>query len=208
MILKRYMIFIALLLGFSSTWAATFEAGVEYAVLDQPVATSNPDKVVVNEMFWYGCPHCFHLEPFVEKWSKTKPDGVVLERIPSVLNPRWIEGARAFFALKMMGEIDKVHSKLFEAIHLQRQRLNNEDAFAKFVADLGIDEKQFRENYHSFPVDTMIRKNRQKERKYGHNGVPAIIVNGKYRTSASMAGSNDRLFEVVNFLVNKELAAK
>jgi protein dithiol oxidoreductase (disulfide-forming) len=208
MILKRYIIFIALLFSFTTAWAETFEASVEYAVLDQPVATSNPDKVVVNEMFWYGCPHCFHLEPFVEKWSKTIPDGVVLERMPSVLNPGWIEGARAFFALKVMGENDKVHSKLFKAIHLQRQRLNNVDAFAKFVADLGIDEKQFRENYHSFLVDTMIRKNRKKERKYGYNGVPTIIVNGKYRTSASMAGSNERLFEVVNFLVNKELAAK
>ncbi len=208
MILKRYIIFFVLLFGFSSAWAATFEAGVEYAVLDQPVPTSNPDKVVVTEMFWYGCPHCFHLEPFVEKWSKTIPDGVVFEQIPSVLNPGWIEQARAFFALQMMGETKKVHSKLFNALHIQRLRLNNVDALAKFVAELGVDEKQFRENYHSFPVDTLIRKNRQKERKYGHNGVPAIIVNGKYRTSASMAGSNERLIEVVDFLVKKELAAK
>ena len=208
MIFKRYMIFIALLFSFTSAWAATFEAGVEYVVLNEPVTTSDPDKVVVNEMFWYGCPHCFRLEPYVDKWSQTKPEGVVLERIPSVLNPSWIEHARAFFALKMMGENDKVHNKLFSALHVQHKRLNNVDALAKFVADLGVDEKQFRENYHSFPVDTLIRKNRQKERKYGYNGVPAIIVNGKYRTSASMAGSNARLIEVVNFLVNKELAAK
>jgi protein dithiol oxidoreductase (disulfide-forming) len=208
MIFKRYMIFIALLFGFSSTWAATFEAGVEYAVLNQPVTTSDPGKVVVTEMFWYGCPHCFRLEPYIEKWSQTKPDGVVFEQIPSVLNPGWIEHSRAFFALQMMGETEKVHNKLFNALHIQRQRLNNVDALAKFVADLGVDEKQFRENYHSFPVDTLIRKNRQKERKYAHEGVPAIIVNGKYRTSASMAGSNARLIEVVDFLVKKELAAK
>jgi protein dithiol oxidoreductase (disulfide-forming) len=208
MILKRYMIFIALLFSFTSTWADTFEAGVDYAVLKEPVATSNPDKVVVTEMFWYGCPHCFRLEPYIQKWSQNIPDGVVLERVPSVLNPGWIEGARAFFALKLMGENDKVHSKLFNAIHIQRKRLNNVDALAKFVADLGVDEKQFRDYYHSFPVDTMIRKSRQKERKYGHNGVPAIIVNGKYRTGASMAGSNARMMQVVDFLINKELAAK
>jgi protein dithiol oxidoreductase (disulfide-forming) len=208
MILKRYIIFFVLLFGFSSAWAATFEAGVEYTVLDQPVPTSNPDKVVVTEMFWYGCPHCFRLEPYIEKWSQTKPDGVVLEQIPSVLNPGWIQQARAFFALQMMGETAKVHNKLFNALHIQRKRLNDVDALAKFVAELGVDEKQFRENYHSFPVDTLIRKNRQKERKYGHNGVPVVIVNGKYRTSASMAGSNARLIEVVDFLVKKELAAK
>ncbi len=202
------MIFFVLLFGFSSVWAASFEPGVEYAVLDQPVPTSDPDKVVVTEMFWYGCPHCFRLEPYVERWSQTKPEGVVVEKVPSVLNPSWIEHARAFFALQMMGETDKVHNKLFNALHIQRKRLNNVDALAKFVAELGVDEKQFRENYHSFPVDTLIRKSRQKERKYGHNGVPAIIVNGKYRTSASMAGSNARLMEVVDFLVKKELAAK
>lgn len=202
------MTLIALLFSFTSVSAAGFEAGVEYAVLDQPVETSNPDKVVVNEMFWYGCPHCFRLEPYVEKWSQTLPEGVILERIPSVLNPGWIEHARAFFALQMMGESDKVHNNLFNALHLQHKRLNNVDDLAKFVAELGVDEKQFRENYHSFPVDTLIRKNRQKERKYGYDGVPAIIVNGKYRSSASMAGSNARLIEVVDFLVKKELAAK
>ncbi len=208
MIFKRSLVFIALIFSFTPIWAAGFEAGVEYAELNPPVPTSQPDKVVVTEMFWYGCPHCFRLEPYVDQWDKTKPEGVVLEKVPSVLNPSWIEHARAFYALQMMGENDKVHKKLFDALHLQHKRLNNVDALASFVADLGVDEKQFRDNYHSFPVDTLIRKSRQKERKYGHNGVPAIIVNGKYRTSASMAGSNARLIEVVNFLVQKELSAK
>ena len=208
MILKRSLVFIALIFSFTPTWAAAFEAGVEYAELNPPVPTSQPDKVVVTEMFWYGCPHCFRLEPYMDQWDKTKPDGVVLEKVPSVLNPSWIEHARAFYALQMMGENDKVHKKLFDALHLQHKRLNNVDALASFVADLGVDEKQFRDNYHSFPVDTMIRKSRQKERKFGHSGVPAIIVNGKYRTSASMAGSNAQVIEVVNFLVQKELAAK
>jgi protein dithiol oxidoreductase (disulfide-forming) len=206
--LKRYLIVIAVLFNVSSAWAAEFQAGVDYVVLNEPVPTSNPDKVVVTEMFWYGCPHCFRLEPYVEKWNQSKPDGVVFEQVPSVLNPSWMEDARAFFALKMMGENEKVHIPLFNAIHLQHQRLNNLDALAKFVAGLGVDEKQFRENYYSFPVDTMIRKSRQIERKYGHNGVPAIIVNGKYRTGASMAGSNARLIEVVKYLVDKELKAK
>ena len=206
--LTRSLLLFALVFSFTPSWAATFEAGVEYVELNPPVATSQPDKVVVTEMFWYGCPHCFRLEPYIRQWDKSKPQGVVLETLPSVLNPGWIEHARAFFSLQMMGENDKVHNKLFEALHLQHKRLNNVDALASFVADLGVDEKQFRENYHSFPVDTMIRKSRQKERKYGHNGVPAIIVNGKYRTSASMAGSNARLIEVVDFLVQKELAAK
>jgi protein dithiol oxidoreductase (disulfide-forming) len=206
--LKRYLIVIALLLNVSSSWAADIQAGVDYVVLNEPVPTSNPDKVVVTELFWYGCPHCFRLEPYIEKWNQTKPEGVVFEQVPSVLNPGWMEDARTYFALQMMGENAKVHSALFNALHIQHQRLNNLDAMAKFVASLGVDEKQFRDNYYSFPVDTLIRKTRQKERKYGHNGVPAIVVNGKYRTGASMAGSNARLIEVINYLVDKELKAE
>lgn len=208
MLKKRYLVFIALLFSLSSAWAEEFSAGVEYEVLKQPVPTTNPDKVVVTELFWYGCPHCFRFEPYIEKWQQNIPEGVVFERYPSVLNPSWMEHARAYYALEMMGALDKVHSKFFSALHLEHQRLNNVDAIARFVADLGVDEKQFRENYHSFPVDTLLRKSRQKEAKYGHNGVPAVVVNGKYLTSASKAGSNARWLDVINFLVNRELAAK
>ncbi len=188
--------------------AQEFDEGIEYTLIDPPVKTSNPDKVVVTEMFWYGCPHCFRFEPYINKWKKKLPDGVVLEQMPSVLNPGWMEQARAYFALQMMGETDKVHEKLFNAIHVKRQRLNNVDDLAKFVASLGVDEKKFRDFYHSFPVDTKIRKSRQAERKFGHRGVPAVIVNGKYRTSASQAGSNARMIQVIDYLVAKELAAK
>jgi len=108
----------------------------------------------------------------------------------------------------MMGSTEKVHKKLFSAIHIQNKRLNSIDTLAAFIKAQGVDEKQFRDHYHSFPVDTMVRKSKQKERKYGHRGVPAVIINGKYRTSASQAGSNARMIEVIDYLVNKELAAK
>jgi len=205
---KGFIIIFTLMFSTGLSWAADFAEGIEYAEIKQPVRTSHPDKVVVSEMFWYGCPHCFRFEPYINKWKKTMPEGVVLEQVPSVLNPSWMEHARAFFALQMMGEVDKVHMKLMNAMHLQNRSLNNVDALARFVADLGVDEDQFREHYHSFPVDTMIRKSRSKERKYGHRGVPAVVVNGKYLTSASMAGSNARVIQVIDYLVKKELAAR
>ena len=198
----------ALLVSSTSVFAKGFDEGIEYIKLKSPVATSNPDKVVVTEIFWYGCPHCFRLEPYVLKWKENLPAGVEVELIPSVLNASWMEHARAFFALQMMGDVDKVHSKLFTAIHLQNRRLNSVDTLAAFVREQGLDEQKFREYYHSFPVDTKIRKFRQNEGLYGHNGVPVIIVNGKYRTSASITGSNSRLIEVVDYLVKKELAEK
>lgn len=186
--------------------AADFKEGVEYTRIDPPVKTSSPDKVVVTEMFWYGCPHCFRFEPYIDKWKQSMPEGVEFELVPSVLNSSWMEHARTFFALQAMGELEKVHKPLFNALHLQNRRLNSVDTLAKFVADLGVDEKKFRELYHSFPVDTQVRKNRKIEKQYGHRGVPAVIINGKYRTSGSMAGSNARMIEVIDYLVAKELA--
>ncbi len=204
---KGIIAIFVLLLSFSSVNAQSFDAGIEYEILKTPVKTSNPDKVVVTELFWYGCPHCFRFEPYIDKWKETMPANVVLEQVPSVLNSSWMEDARTYFALQMMGETEKVHKKLFSAIHLQNKRLNSLDTIAAFVKTLGVDEQKFRENYHSFQVDTMVRKSKQIERKYGHTGVPAVVVNGKYRTSASQAGSNARVIDVINFLVRKELAA-
>jgi thiol:disulfide interchange protein DsbA len=105
-----------------------------------------------------------------------------------------------------MGQLEQTHRAFFDAIHLKRERLTDLDKIAGFVAERGLDEKAFREYYSSFPVETQIRKNGQREKRYGHNGVPAVIVNGKYMVSASLAGSNQRMIQIMNFLVAEELA--
>jgi protein dithiol oxidoreductase (disulfide-forming) len=183
-----------------------FIEGKDYQLITPPVKTSQPDKVVVTEIFWYGCPHCFRFEPYAERLAAELPDGVVFEQVPSSINPRWTEHARAYYAFELMGVLDEIHQQFFDAIHLKRQRLDNVDAIAEFVAEQGLDEKAFREYYYSFPVETQIRKNSQKEQRYGHGGVPAVIVNGKYLVTGSLAGSNERMVEIINFLVARELA--
>ena len=185
-----------------------FKEGVDYRRVDPVVKTTNPEKIVVTELFWYGCPHCFRFEPYVEKWIKTMPEGVIFEQVPSTLNPRWIEHARTFYALKMMGAPSQTHKAFFDAIHIQRQRLTSIDAIGKFIEAQGLDQSKFREQYNSFPVDTQIRKNNQKEKRYGHSGVPTVIVNGKYMTSGGMAGSFDRLLNIIDFLVASELKSR
>ncbi len=185
---------------------AAFAEGTDYQLISPAVKTTQPDKVVVTEIFWYGCPHCFRFEPFVERWSAGLPAGVVFEQVPSSLNPRWTEHARTYYAFKMMGVLDQTHKALFDAIHLKRQRLNSLDTIAEFATGLGLDGKLFRENYFSFPVETQIRKNLQNEKRYGHRGVPAVIVNGKYLISASSAGSNERMIQIMDYLVEQELA--
>lgn len=205
--IKRWLIAIFTLAVVAQAGAQqAYVQGTDYDRLAQPVATSQPDKIVVTEVFWYGCPHCFRFEPFVEEWSARLPEGVVFEQVPSVLNPRWTEHARTYYSLKMMNALDQAHKAFFDAIHLKRQRLTDLDTIAKFVAERGLDEQQFRENYYSFEVETQIRKNQKKEARYGHRGVPAVIVNGKYLVSASKAGSNDRMIQIINFLVAQEQA--
>ena len=185
---------------------SAFVQGVDYDVLPQAVRTSQPDKVVVTEMFWYGCPHCFRFEPHVEHWSADLPEDVVFEQVPSVLNPRWSEHARTYYSLKLMGALDQAHRAFFDAIHLKRQRLTDLDSISGFVADQGLDVDEFRKHFRSFEVDTQIRKNGKREARYGHRGVPAVIVNGKYLVSAGKAGSNERMIQIMQFLVDQERA--
>ena len=198
-------LFALMLLPGSALAQSAFVEGTDYQAISPAVKTSQPDKVVVTEIFWYGCPHCFRFEPYLERWSANLPDGVVFEHVPSSLNPRWTEHARAFYAFKMMNVLDQAHKAFFDAIHVKRMRLNSLDTIAEFVAEIGLDEKVFRETYFSFPVETAIRKNMQTEKRYGHRGVPAVIVNGKYLVSASLAGSNQRMIDIINYLVSQEL---
>ena len=162
------------------------------------------DKINVTEVFWYGCPHCFRFEPYVNRWKESLPDDVNFEHQPSVLNPRWTEHARTYYAMQMMGIGDSLHQALFDALHVERKRLFDADALAEFVAEQGHDAAKFKEFYYSFPVETLLRKNMNKEKKYGHRGVPAVVVNGKYLVSASKAGSNERMIEIINYLIEQE----
>ena len=206
--IKRWLLAFTLL-TLTSTGAlaqVAFIEGQDFQRISPAVKTSDPNQVVVTEVFWYGCPHCFRFEPYAERFAASLPDGVVFEQVPSALNPRWVEHARAYYSFQAMGALEQTHKAFFDAIHLKRQRLNSQDTIAEFVAERGLDEKAFRDAYFSFPVETQLRRNGQKEKRYGHNGVPAVIVNGKYLVSASLAGSNERMIQIMNFLVAQELA--
>jgi thiol:disulfide interchange protein DsbA len=187
--------------------AFAFDEGTDYTRLSQPESTDTGKKVEVLEFFWYGCPHCFHLEPYLEKWLKNKPADAAFRRMPAVLGPNWKPGARAFFAAQELGVLDKFHEPLFRAIHIDKRPLFDEDQLVAFAAEQGINAEQFRKAYDSFYVNMEVRRAAELERRYGIDGVPTIIVNGKYRTSVGQAGSKERLIEVINYLVKLESGA-
>ncbi len=193
-----------LMFALPNSWAEDFTEGVDYTTIENPVKTSDSSKIVVTELFWYGCPHCFRFEPYANQWKKTIASDVTFEQIPSTLNPSWVNHARAYYALQQMGKLDLVHAQIFNGIHIKNKRLSNRDSMANFVAQFGVDKEQFKKAFNSFTVETKLRKNGKKERKYGVSGVPSVIVNGKYITSGSHAGSYSRMLKILDYLVGLE----
>ncbi len=182
-----------------------FRVGQHYHEISPPVSTDvSPDKVEVLELFWYGCPHCFEFEKFLKDWKQNKAENIEFVRMPAVLNRGWIPHARAYYALETMGEIDKMHSVIFEAIHTQGRRLRDMDSMARFLSQHGIDADEFKKAYDSFYVETKIKRSNQLVRQYGSSAVPTVIIDGKYRSTAGDAGGYDRLLQLINYLAEKE----
>ena len=201
--------FIILLSAFSAHAEVEIKgamAGVHYEVIKPAQPTSAPDgKVEVTEFFWYGCPHCFKFEPYVESWLKQKSENVTFKRIPAMLNPKWESHARAYYAAEVLGITNKIHEPLFIALHVEKKRIFKEEDILNFVEGLGVDRKKFAGAYHSFAVSAKIQHSKKLGRAYNLSGVPSVIINGKYLTSARHAGSFEGLVVLMNSLAESEL---
>ena len=131
---------VVVLLVCSQAFAADqYEEGIHYERVVPPQPTSTVGKVEVLEIFWYGCPHCFRLEPYIERWLKKKPENAQFVRLPGVFRPSWEPGARAYYTAVLLGKMEEIHKPLFNAIHLEKKKLNTEDAMRDFFADQGVD---------------------------------------------------------------------
>lgn len=182
-----------------------FIEGTHYHRISPVVATNvSEGKVEVVELFWYGCPHCFELEKYLKNWESDKPSYVEFVRIPAVLNKSWIPHARAYYALETMGQADRIHPIFFEAIHVQGRRLRDVESIGRFLSQYDIDTEEFEKAYSSFYVETKIKRAGQLTRDYGSRAVPTIIVNGKYRITASTAGGYEQMLELIERLSEEE----
>lgn len=187
---------------------AEFLEGVEYVLVTpaQPVVTDA--KIEVREVFMYGCPHCFNLEPILTRWLKTKPANSEFVRMPAVFRPTLEPHARAFFAFQALGVLEKMHSAFFRALHVDQQPLNDEASIARFVEANGVKADDFRRAYHSFGVDGQVKEAMRLAPAYGVDSVPTIIVDGKYRTNATMAHGSENLMRVTEYLIKKSAAER
>jgi len=186
---------------------AQFLEDVEYRrVSPQPVETGG--KIEVREFFWYGCSHCFALEPSLHKWHKTMPKNVQFVRMPAVFNEQWAVHARAYYAFETLGITAKMHNALFYALHAEKRPLNNADSLATFVAEKGGNRTAFLDAYNSFGMQANLNRALQAARAYNIESVPTLIVDGKYMTNANIAGGYDKVPQVLNFLIKKATAER
>lgn len=186
--------------------ADAYTAGKDYRVLMSKGTVDKPNQIEVREFFWYGCPHCFRLDPFITTWLKTKPADVNFVRTPAALNPVWEQNARGYYAVELLGkETETIHHALFSAIHdpLQPKQIFDQASLAAFYSTQGVDASKFNGLYNSFAVSGKVAESKKLAMQYQLEGVPALVVNGKY----VVQGENGDALKVVNFLIEKERKA-
>jgi thiol:disulfide interchange protein DsbA len=206
--IKR-IVFTALVVPMAVCQAQTeqYLAGVDYELLPQAIRTANPNKIEVNEVFHYGCIHCFNFEKTIHPWAENLDEDVDFQRTPAIWQSALEPYARAYYSAKLLKVLDKTHVALFEAIHVDRQPIRSEQDLTEFFGQQGVDEAKFAKVYNSFGVNSMIEQAKARAIGYRTQGTPEIVINGKYRVTTRMSKNFDGMLEVATFLIEKERRA-
>lgn len=193
---------LAALLSAAAMMLQSAAAQPRYTELDPPQQVESTDKIQVVEFFWYGCIHCYNIEPYIESWLKKLPPDVEFKRIPAVFNQRWSHDAAVFYTLEAMNLLDKLHRPLFDAIHRDRLRTDDPAAFGGWLQKHGVDPKRFMDTMKSFGVQSRTRRATQQTGAYKINGTPAMAVHGRYTVSADEGGTQQGMLQTVDYLIN------
>lgn len=201
--LSSILLLFATLLLAPTSQAAQWKEGVHYNEIPFPLTVETGKHIEVREFFWYGCPHCFHMEPTVRQWLKTKPKQAEFVRSPAVLGPSWQLGATVYFVYESLGIVDRMHRATFDAIHKEERVFTSLDDFADFAAEHGVDRKKFLKASRSFGVQLKLKHEADLDREAGIHSVPTFVIDGKYRTDETLAGSKEKLVKLIDYLIQK-----
>ena len=207
--MKKLLIALMLLASFN-VLAADPQSGTDFDRTAQTIPSDTPNKIEVIELFWYGCIHCYQMDPILAAWVKKLPADVVFKRIPGLPRADWAPMAKAYYAMEDLKLIEKLHTPLFDAIHKQKV-LNPTDEAATIdwiAKQSGLDRKKVDEAFKSFSMNNKLNRAAQFFRASGATGVPGIIIDGQYITSSTMAGSNEQALKVADYLIANVRAAK
>ena len=197
------MLSVTTLMGTASAWAQqAFRSGKDYITLERPVATeAGSGKIEVLEFFWYSCPHCNQFEPAFEQWVKNAPKDVVVRRVPVAFRDDFVPQQRLYYTLEAMNLVEKMHIRVFTAIHGEKLMLNSDASVLAWAEKQGIDKAKFAETYKSFGVATKAKRAAQLQNDFKIEGVPSLGVAGRFYIDGTLAGSMPRALQVADALI-------
>jgi thiol:disulfide interchange protein DsbA len=173
----------------------------DYTTLTVSLPVENPAKVEVAEFFWYGCIHCYNLEPALEAWVPKLPADTYFRRIPAMFNERWALDGTIFYTFEALGLLPKLHRPFFDAIHKDRLRTDNAAALNEWLGKNGVDPKKFEATMKSFAVQSKVKRAIQLTGGSHIDGTPALMVQGRYTISAEQGGTHDGLLAAADRLI-------
>lgn len=185
--------------------AASYSEGKDYVTLGEPVKTADASKVEVNEVFSYACPHCFHFEPLFSAWSKKQGTDVAVVQTHASFNPSWVIYQRGYYTVTSLKLKDKVQDAIFNAVHVAHKELTTADEWAGFLSLYGVDKDTVLKTFNSFGVNTQMKQADTKVKDFKVTSTPQIIVDGRYRITAT---NHEDMLKVADFLVAKVRAER
>jgi protein dithiol oxidoreductase (disulfide-forming) len=188
------------LLAFSAS--AQVEPAREFQRLDPPREAAQ-GRIEVTEFFYYGCPVCYETEPLLSRWLGTAPDYVTIRRVPALSSEAWEPFAKLYYALEALGQVERLHWPVYDAFHFEDQRLNDEKVMVDWVVRNGVEREKFIQAYSSQQVADKVAQARELLKSYGVRAVPTFIVDGKFLTSARLAGGTEQVVQVLDRLVRR-----
>lgn len=204
--LLKYLLLSCLLAFAGGALAAAPILDKDYRLVSPPQPTETGNKIEVIEFLYYGCSHCFDAEPYLKQWMSRMPKDVAFRRIPAVFRDEWVPLTKTFYTLEALGELNRLHSDVFEAIHLKHINLNNEQMLLDWMEQHGVNRKKFADAYNSFSINNRAEYAKKLTQAYGIAGTPAFVVDGKYLTAPAFMGSTDphgSVIKVLDELIDK-----
>jgi thiol:disulfide interchange protein DsbA len=203
--IKRTLFLVLVLsLAIGTVAAEKYQAGVDYEILPQTIRTADSSKIEINEVFHYGCIHCYNFETIVSPWVENLGGDVDFQRTPAIWQSGLEPYARAYFSASAMNVLDKTHTALFEALHIKKRKIRSQQDLADFFEERGVDPEKFNKTYSSFGVTSQVGQAKARMRGYRTQGTPEMIVNGKYRVTTRMSKGFNGMLQVASFLIEKE----
>ncbi|HDR9202800.1 TPA: thiol:disulfide interchange protein DsbA/DsbL [Burkholderia vietnamiensis] len=203
-LLSTLLLSVGLVAGFAHATPAAPVSGKDFEVMKSPQPVSAPaGKVEVIEFFWYGCPHCYEFEPTLEAWVKKQGANIDFKRVPVAFRDDFVPHSKLYYAVSALGIAEKVTPAIFNAIHKQKNYLLTPQAQADFLATQGVDKKQFMDAYNSFSVQGQVKQSAELMKNYAIDGVPTVVVQGKYKTGPAYTNSIPGTAQVLDYLVKQ-----